>query len=236
MPPRTFPIALRVEFLLTPLFGLLAIACSQTIPAAQNKPQNHAQDSSTLSIFRAASDGNVTAVQNLLNAGTDVNAREHEGETPLMYAAVAGKTEVVKLLLDRGADINATSSNHETALARAVGIKQYDTVKLLLDRGADIEKSTDGSGPPLIYAAGGDDAKMVKLLLDRGAHVNNKDDEGNTALIAAAENNASVDTVRLLLNAGADRSVKSVQGERPYDIALRNNNRALARLLQSGAP
>ena len=53
------------------LLGLLAVACSQTIPAAQNQ----AQVSLTISIFRAAPDVNVTAVQNLLNAGTDVNAR-----------------------------------------------------------------------------------------------------------------------------------------------------------------
>jgi len=134
------------------------------IPAAQNQSQNQAQDPSTISIFRAASDGNVTAVRNLLNAGADVNAREHEGETPLMYAAVAGKIEVVKLLLDRGADINAVSVNNETALARAVGVKQYDAVKLLLDRGVDIEKSISPDGPPLIYVAGNDDLKMVKLL------------------------------------------------------------------------
>jgi ankyrin repeat protein len=79
-------------------------------------------------------------VQNLLNIGTAVNAREVEGETPLMYAAVAGNTEMVKLLLNRGADINAVFLNNETALARAVGVNQYDAVKLLLDRGADIEK------------------------------------------------------------------------------------------------
>lgn len=210
------------------LLGLLAVACLQIIPAAQNQ----AQVPLTISIFRAASDGNVTAVQNLLNAGIDVNTREHEGETPLMYAAVAGKTEVLKLLLDRGADINAVSSNNETALARAVGVNQYDAVKLLLDRGADIEKSTDGKGPPLIYAAGGGDLKMVKLLLERGANVNSSDPDGHSALTAAAENNVSIETVRYLLKAGAARNVKTVQGERPYDIAMRYHNRALARLLK----
>ncbi len=149
-----------------------------------------------------------------------------------MYAAVAGKIEVVKLLLDRGADINAVSLTNETALARAVGVKQYDAVKLLLDRGADIEKSISPDGPPLIYAAGNDDLKMVKLLLERGANVNSRDKDGYSALSAAAERSVSIETVRYLLKAGADRNFKTVRGERPYDIAMRYNNSALAALLK----
>ena len=70
---------------------------------------------------------------------------------------------------------------------------------------------------------------MVKLLLERGANVNSRDTDGYSAL-SAAERNVSIETVRYLLKAGANRNFKNVQGERPYDIAMRYHNRALARL------
>lgn len=72
-------------------------------------------------MFRAASDGDEREVSSLIAAGTNVNAREAHGETPLMYAAARGQTEMVLFLLEKGADINAVSDNGETALVRAAG-------------------------------------------------------------------------------------------------------------------
>jgi uncharacterized protein len=218
----------RAKTLLVVFMALLISVQCSTIPATQHDLSNR--------LFRAASEGNATETERLLNAGANVNVREVEGETPLMYAATAGKTAVVSLLLDRGADLEALSSNRETALARAVGAKQYDSVTLLLDRGAKIDRSTDAGGPPLIYAAGGDDLKMVKQLLHRGANVNGTDDYGNTALIAATSNNVSAETVRVILSAGADPNHKNRLGESAFSIAVRNRNQALVDLLRSHPP
>jgi ankyrin repeat protein len=222
------PAYLKAKTLLVLFLAILiSVACSPS-PATQDDLSNR--------LFRAASDGNVMETEHLLKAGANVNVREVEGETPLMYAATAGKTEVVNLLLDRGAEVEALSSNRETALARAVGAKQYDCVTLLLDRGAKIDRSTDAGGPPLIYAAGGDDLRMVKQLLHRGANVNSTDDYGNTALIAATSSNVSAEIVRVILTAGADPNHKNQQGESAYDIAVRNRNQALAELLKNHRP
>lgn len=182
-------------------------------------------------LFLAASDGNLTELDRLLNMGANVNVREVEGETPLMYAAANGQNAAVNLLLDRGADLEALSYNHENTLARAIGMKQYDTVILLLDRGARID-----TGQPLIYAAGNDDVKMVKLLLARGANVNSTDDDRDTALIAAASRSASAETVRVLLSAGADPNHKNRYGESAYDLAVRNQNQTLIDLFKGHRP
>lgn len=184
-------------------------------------------------LFKACSDGDYARVRKLLNAGADINAREIESETPLMYAAVEDRTEVVKLLLDRGAEINLQSVNRETALGRAVGMSRYEAVSMLLDRGANIEQSTEGGGTPLMDAAGLDDLKMLKLLLARGAKVNVTDDEGDTALMAAVVKSVSSDTVRFLLASGADVNLRNKRGEIPATIAERNGNQALLALLRT---
>lgn len=96
---------------------LIVLLISLSACGASVISQNKTGDNRAL--FRASSDGRIESVRSLLDAGADVNAREEENETPLMYAAVEGHTEVVLLLISRGADVNALSDNKETALGRA---------------------------------------------------------------------------------------------------------------------
>src|SRR5579862_3503199 len=67
----------------------------------------------------AAARGDHIALERLLDAGVDVNARDEQGYTALMRAAYAGSLESVRLLLDRGASINSTTDTGETALMGA---------------------------------------------------------------------------------------------------------------------
>lgn len=177
-------------------------------------------------LFRASSKGDVSEVSRLLSEGMYVDAREQDGETPLMYAAVEDQTSVVQLLLDHGATINAESLNGETALSRAVGMSRYKTVGMLLNRGADIEK-----GSPLIYAAGNDDIRMIRLLLDRGAKIDGPNHEGDTALAAAVSRRASTESIRLLLSAGANINMKNKRGETPLMRAKQTGDNTLVKLL-----
>jgi ankyrin repeat protein len=75
-----------------------------------------------------------------LAAGTDVNAKNKIGSTPLNYAAHGGHKEIVELLIAAGADVNArdkdgktpfdVSSNDETAdLLRKHGGKTGEELK-----------------------------------------------------------------------------------------------------------
>lgn len=47
----------------------------------------------------------------LLDAGADVNARQHGGYTALQSAAQHGHIDVIDLLLERGADVNAATDD-----------------------------------------------------------------------------------------------------------------------------
>ena len=48
--------------------------------------------------------GDIASVKAALAAGADVNSKDAEGSTPLMYAALYSNADCMRLLLGRGAD------------------------------------------------------------------------------------------------------------------------------------
>ena len=59
----------------------------------------------SMSIHDAARDGNIEAVKQHLAAGTDVNAKNEWGVTPLHNAALSGHKKTAELLIANGADV-----------------------------------------------------------------------------------------------------------------------------------
>jgi len=106
----------------------------------------------------------------LLSKGADVNAREKNGATPLIIAAMGGKIEidgqggVVALLLAHKADINAKSANGMTALHVAALVGHADAVRLLLAKGANPDAEDQKGNTPSYYAAQQGRQEVVKLL------------------------------------------------------------------------
>lgn len=73
----------------------------------------------------------------LLSKGVNVNTKEPNGWSALMFATMHGNTECVKILLDAGADVNTATNDGETPLQRAEkinksGLKNVEkTIKIL---------------------------------------------------------------------------------------------------------
>ena len=85
-----------------------------------------------ISIHDAATDGNIEAVKQYLDAGGDVNAVwDVMGTTPLHSAAWNSHKEIAELLIAKGADVNAMSKFGETPLGLADG----ETADLLRKHG-----------------------------------------------------------------------------------------------------
>ena len=73
-----------------------------------------------ISIHKAAFDGNIEAVKQHLAAGTDVNAKNKRGRTPLYSAVEEGRKKMVELLIAEGANVNAKSRFGVTPLDWAI--------------------------------------------------------------------------------------------------------------------
>lgn len=78
--------------------------------------------------------GDLEASQRLIDRGATV---QHEGWSPIHYAASGPSTALVRLLLERGASVDALAPNGTTPLMLAAQHAPEATVELLLQRGAD---------------------------------------------------------------------------------------------------
>jgi ankyrin repeat protein len=195
----------RLHSFLTSLYFTLLI-CFPALINAQAQPQR----SMDKEFLDAVQKRDVTKFQSLLSKGANINAKEPvNGHFALQYAITLPDAGLVKLLLDKGADVNASDRNGNTALldaTRESGPEYAIIARLLIDRGADIHANHDAS----IFAAVREaDPSVVQLLLKKGAPVNAIETakDGDTVLMSAA-GGASVESLQILLDAGAD--VKSV--------------------------
>jgi len=67
-------------------------------------------------LLKATQEGNIKAVKQHLAAGTDVNAKNRDGVTPLHTAAANDYKEIVELLIVEGANVNAKNVDGWTPL------------------------------------------------------------------------------------------------------------------------
>jgi ankyrin repeat protein len=200
----------------------------------------HTLDAAYLEALRG---GDAQTVRTALDHGSDPNARDAQGNSPLMWAAVHAGVDVLQLLLDRGADVNATNIAGATALMRAAF--DADKVRLLVDRGANIQaQSSMGNTALMLAARPANSAAAVRFLLTRGADTRSTNRFGATALMAATAG-GDPESVRLLLEWGADPNAQPAAGEGGFLFgggrsplmwaAFRGDLGLISRLLHAGA-
>ncbi len=134
-----------------------------------------------LNIWEAAEQGNIEAVKQHLDAGSEVNAKNDYGVTPLHYAAI-GHKKIVELLIANGADVNVKHNWGRTPLHYAAFYGHKEIAELLIAEGADVNAKNDRRWTPLHGAAVEGHKEIAELLIAEGADVNAKTNDGKTPL------------------------------------------------------
>ena len=125
------------HLLLTTIAAVLVVGCGPPKPP-------------DISIHKAAYDGNIEAVKQHLAAGTDVNAKDKDGDTPLSYAALLGHKELAELLVANGANVNVKVASGPrqggTPLDDAIKWKDTEIVDLLRKHGGKTQWVLEAAG------------------------------------------------------------------------------------------
>lgn len=180
----------------------------------------------------AAKAGQTDRVAALLTEGAAVNSRDRNGDSPLNLAASKGNEALVDVLLRAGADVNLANISGVTPLMGAVFKSNASMVRKLMAADARIEPLDHVRKNAAIYAAGVGCSECLAEFLRAGAPVNARLDNDETLLMWAA-GYGHAQTVRFLLDQGADRSLKDNRGKTAADMAREGNFSAAARLLDN---
>lgn len=179
--------------------------------------------------FRSVRQDDVQAVQALLQRGFDPNTIDEKGLTGLFIALRDEYPKVARLLAGWPAtQPEFRSPDGESTLMMACLRGNEDIARLLVERGADVNKP---GWTPLHYAATGGHAAIAAFLLDQNAYIDADAPNGNTPLMMAALY-GNAETVKLLLDAGADASLRNRLGMSALDLARRGERPDAIRLLE----
>ena len=170
--------------------------------------EHQASDSDITAFIKAAEGGDLETVRSLIGR-VDVNAEHKDHGRALKRAIVKGHPEIVRFLIENGADVNHAGRFKYTPLFALTWAKHDSVVeiaKLLVRAGADVEASAD---------------TQVGYL---------------TPLILAAAKPNQLETLALLIEAGADVKAIDKMGRTPiYNARLRRRAEVVDLLVEAGA-
>jgi ankyrin repeat protein len=180
------------------------------------------QEQGAPKIYWAARAGRLDHIQRLLELGASIDGTDKNGNGVLHAAAQANHPQVIELLVQHKASANRANRNGSTPMHSVNG---RESVEVLLKLGADIEaKETITRRTPLLSAAMNSSKEAFIALVKAEAEVNAQDNHGWTALhylIKYYRRDEMVELVQLLVDAGADRTIRDQWGKTPYQTAER---------------
>jgi len=156
----------------------------------------------------------------LITIGADLEARDANGMTALMWATEAGEVDLVRDLLAAGANVNDCLPRHQLFISVVAG--DADWLRRLVSGGVGVKDYThdwfgEDNTPLLAYAAATGNIEVVKVLVDGVRDLEkrrgrkglvrsflNGFDSSYVTIIYSALRSGNPDMVEYLLDAGAE--------------------------------
>lgn len=178
--------------------------------------------------FKAIKQDDAALVRSLLERGFDPNVADPNGQNGLFLAIREPSLKVARALIDwPKTKVESRSKADESPLMMAALKGHTEIVKKLIERDADVNKP---GWTPLHYAATGGHLEIMNLLLENHAYIDASSPNDSTPLMMAALY-GTPSAVKLLLEAGADPSIKNRLGMTAIDFAYRDKRVEAAEII-----
>jgi len=170
--------------------------------------------------FKAIKEDNPVVLSNLMNRGFDVNTISPQGEYALILAFREPRLKAARVLIgwpNLNAEVRSAQDESPLMLAALHGL--LAECQGLIERGADVNKP---GWAPLHYAATNGHLAVMQLLIEENAYLDAESPNGSTPLMMAAHY-GTPSAVKLLLESGADPTLKNSLGLTAIDFAHQAN-------------
>lgn len=206
-----------------------------------NAANNNGETALTYAIRRGNQMPNFSLINLLAENGANINTKDKEGKTILMYAAATEPRtspiaewkqtgpNSVDALIKKGLPVNATDNTGKTALMYAAEANNCANVLALIKAGAIVNQEDKNGKSAIFYAAGNN---TTDVLVNRGANINAQDNNGKTALMYAKDYKSA----ETLIANQANYKIKDKQGKTAANYAKENAKLNIFNLLNSPNP
>jgi ankyrin repeat protein len=169
-----------------------------------------------VNLIEAAGRGDVAAVQRALADGAGVNGRDARDRTAVTAAALGDHVEVVRVLIAAGADVDLQDADRNNPLLVTGETGSVAMLREVLRASPDLGATNRYGGVAGIPASDRGHVDYVREIVKTDIDVDHVNDLGWTALLETVllgdGDAAHVEILRILLAAGADRSIADRDG------------------------
>lgn len=163
---------------------LICLLGAGIVQSAQAAETSTALATETLQpyLFDAARAGDAQLLSELIARGSEIDARDAQGNTALILAAYHGRLEALDTLLQAGTNPNLADARGNTALMGALFKGETAIAKrLLVDPRTDVDVRNHAGQTAAMFAALFGRGELLEALAARGADLAITDTRGSTA-------------------------------------------------------
>lgn len=148
--------------------------------------EEKAMTSADEQLFKAVEDSDTERIEQMIQAGANINAQDQNGRTAAMIATYNNDLTSAKVLIEAGADVNIQDNMKNNPFLYAGAEGDLDILKLTIKAGAEPAITNRYGGTALIPASEHGYVDVVKeLLTQTSVDVDHVNQLGWTALLEA---------------------------------------------------